>query len=251
MTEADPITEADLHGYVDNQLNLNRRVEVEAYLSEMPQMAMRVMKDLRLRDELRLAVAEEPVLASASTSDAARRLNGAFSRRNLINRFRPAMAASVLLAAGWFAHGQIGSGAAIAAVPEYVDVAIEAYQTSLVRAGMYSQPEAPNFDRAELLSATAIVIPAFPKDWTITDVQVFPSKFGPSVEMTIRADKLGNLSLFAARPGHFAVIPATTMHVGTVTTAYWQIGDVAYALVGLESPADLEVAAGALAHTLY
>ena len=39
MTSNDPVIEADLHAYVDDQLDVGRRIEVEAYLSERPEVA--------------------------------------------------------------------------------------------------------------------------------------------------------------------------------------------------------------------
>ena len=39
MTSNDPILETDLNAYVDDQLAVGRRIEVEAYLSERPDTA--------------------------------------------------------------------------------------------------------------------------------------------------------------------------------------------------------------------
>ncbi len=70
----DPITEADLQGYLEDQLSVPRRIEVEAYLSNHPDDAARIMADLRSRDELRLAFADEPRVEHIETIKAARRL---------------------------------------------------------------------------------------------------------------------------------------------------------------------------------
>jgi anti-sigma factor RsiW len=121
----------------------------------------------------------------------------------------------------------------------------------MLRATMYSQPEAPDYDRAELLASTAITMPNLPESWEVTDVQVYPSKFGPSVEMAINADDLGTVSLFAARPGHFLVKPVAAEHIDDITTAHWQIGEVAFALVGRADLSPLRDAAVALSETLY
>ncbi|RWC52435.1 MAG: anti-sigma factor, partial [Mesorhizobium sp.] len=51
----DPVTDADLDAYVDDQMEVARRIEVEAFLSTQPEVAARVMSDLRTRDELRVA----------------------------------------------------------------------------------------------------------------------------------------------------------------------------------------------------
>ena len=53
------ITEADLQAYVDGQLDMASRVEVEAYLQAHPEAAARVMEQLKLSDEVRLFLAED------------------------------------------------------------------------------------------------------------------------------------------------------------------------------------------------
>ena len=126
-----------------------------------------------------------------------------------------------------------------------------AHRTTLVRAGMPSQPEIAALDRGEIRAATGIVLPVLPEGWRIADVQIFPSKFGPSVEMSIRTDASIPLSLFAVRPGVFDVRDPASAAYGDMTAAYWQIGEVAYALVAETGAPDLDRAAEGLARTLY
>jgi anti-sigma factor RsiW len=59
-----PITECDLHAFVDEALGPERRIEVANYLANDPEAALRVQSYRRQREELRAAlapVAEEPV----------------------------------------------------------------------------------------------------------------------------------------------------------------------------------------------
>jgi anti-sigma factor RsiW len=252
----DPVIEADLQAYVEGQLPVARRIEVEAHLCHDPADALRVMEDLRVRDELRLALADMPRMARVSTTDAARRLERGLTRGSLFRRFRQVAAVIVLIGAGWLAHAQLGpmvvsKVVASAMPPAYVTDAVRSYRTKLVRAAMHSQPEVPDYDPAEIRAATAIVLPALPEDWTVTDVQIFPSTFGPSVEMAIRTRDFGSVSLFAVRPGSFDIVPVTLAHQTDLTAAYWQIGEVAYALVAREDSRNIDRAAGRLARSLY
>lgn len=252
----DPITETDLQAYVENQLPVTRRIEVEAYLCSNPADAMRVMSDLRIRDELRLALADMPRMARIGTTDAARRLERSLTRSRLFRRVRQAAAVMILIGAGWFAHAEFGPlgvrGVVASPVPPaYVTDAVRAHRTALVRAGMHSQLEVRNYDPAEIRAATAIDLPVLPEGWKVTDVQIFPSTFGPSVEMTIRTETFGTVSLFAVRPGGFDVVSATLAHQQELTVGYWQIGEVAYALVAKAGSSDIERAAHQLAHSLY
>jgi anti-sigma factor RsiW len=101
-----PITESDLHAFVDEALGSQRRIEVTNYLANHPEVAQRVQSYRRQREELRAAlapVAEEPVppelnlvrmMEANTTSRAA--------------RWRAAAAAVLILgiggAGGWSLH---------------------------------------------------------------------------------------------------------------------------------------------------
>ena len=90
-----------------------------------------------------------------------------------------------------------------------------------------------------------------PKDWAVKDVQVFPSAFGPSVEMSVNTPDFGEVSLFAVRPGSFDVVPATSVPREDLKAAYWQVGEVAYALVADGTARELDRTAERLARSLY
>lgn len=115
---------------------------------------------------------------------------------------------------------------------------------------MVSQPEVSDFDPAEIRAATAIVMPLLPDGWQIKDVQIYPSRFGPSVEMAVASEDDGMLSLFAVRPGTFDVVSPTALSNGDVA-AYFQIGEVAYVLIAKPDAAPLDRAAEQLAASLY
>lgn len=252
----DPVTDADLDAYVDDQLDVARRIEVEAHLAARPEAAARVMSDLRTRDELRVALAGPEGMARLATAEAARRLERALARDRIFSVLQRAAAAAVLVAAGWLAagiFGPIGVTKVVASTPPpaYVEEAVSAHRTTLVRETMPSQPEAPKYDADEIRAATAIVMPRLPDDWKIRDVQVYPSRFGPSVEMALETKELGLVSLFAIRPGTFDVVKPAVAPSGDISSAYFQIGEVAYAVVGRSDAGNLDRAAEKLAQTLY
>ncbi|MGO7465393.1 anti-sigma factor, partial [Rhizobium ruizarguesonis] len=53
------LLDADLNAYVDGELDVARRIQVESYISENPAIAAKVMADLSVRGEMRLALAGE------------------------------------------------------------------------------------------------------------------------------------------------------------------------------------------------
>ena len=252
----DAISEADLLAFVDDQLTPERRVAVEDYLAQRPALAARVMADLHSRDELRLAMSEPMQMAKPETLEAARRLDSALRRDVYFAKVRGWAAVAALIALGWFAHVEFismgsWSGATASAMPSYVKDATQAHRTALLRASMHSQKGQPIYDREDIRAATSIDVPVLPSDWRVLDVQIFPSSTGPAVEIAITAEGLGTLSLFAVRPGRFDVLPARVTASGEVTAAYWQVGDVGYALVGGANGQALNAAAAKLSATLY
>lgn len=254
MRRIDPVDPLELAAYVDDQLDVSRRIEIEHWLSLHPETAAQVMSDLRMRDELRLALAGDEVSPKSATTDMARRLEGRLQRGQVFRRVRPLAAASFLLAAGWVAHAQLAGTSlahASSSVPDYVTAAVEAHHITALRAGMHSQPGITDYDPAELLAETAIRMPSLPDGWRVTDVQVYPSDFGPSVELAVETEELGSVSVFAARPGQFVVMHPSTRHVNDTTTAYWQFGDIAYALVADAPPGAVARSADTLFNSLY
>lgn len=249
---SDPVTEKDLTLYVDGQIDPARRLEVERHLARNPDLAAEVIDQLRVNHELRMSLADIAEAPRRASSDLARRLQGALGRRAWLERLRPALAASCFVVIGALAGGVATVGLSTTPVmPDYVEAALRAHEVSQVRAVMVSQPEVPEYDRDELLAATAIVMPTLPDDWTVQDVQVYPSRFGPSVEMVLDDADLGRVSIFSARPGDFAVHePQVYSHNGSVL-AHWQTGEIAYALVGSATEAEILGAARTLADTLY
>ena len=97
-----PIGDDDIHAYVDGQLDLARRAEIEAWLAENPEAAARAAFYARSNEALHQSfdpVLAEPVPAEMSTP----------KRRRFVLPWRSAAVAAsfalIGLAGGWFAHG--------------------------------------------------------------------------------------------------------------------------------------------------
>ena len=110
MTAHHPITEDDLHGFVDHLLDSARRSEVQTYLVAHPEIAARIASYSRQRDALRAAaapIAEEPIPPQLNVRHLleGRRRSQAWSWRS--------MAASVLMLAVGGAGGWLVRGAAV------------------------------------------------------------------------------------------------------------------------------------------
>jgi anti-sigma factor RsiW len=92
----EPIADVDLYAYVDDELPLVRRIEVEACICHHPEKAARVMADLRIRDELRLALANVPRAGRPATTDAARRLERGIAWARIFRRAQKIAAVAIL-----------------------------------------------------------------------------------------------------------------------------------------------------------
>jgi len=251
---SDPITEADLLAYVDDQLDPARRIEVEEHLARDPEAAARVMADLKDRDALRLLHAAPLPRPAGSMFASAIRLERALSWQAFGLKLRRVAAVAALVGFGWFAHGQVGLGISDSEAspkpPAFVEDALHSHETGLLRARMTSQPGSGAYDPAEILAETGIQLPALPKDWQVRDAQVFPSRYGHSIEIAIDAGDLGRVSLFAAQTPAFNVIAPTLARFDTAKAMYWQTGQLAYALTGTGSDKALERAALRLSRKL-
>ncbi|HBF28116.1 anti-sigma factor [Rhizobium sp.] len=251
----DPIGEVDIHAYLDEQLLPQRRIEVEAYLSQTPEMAARVMADLRVRDELRLAMRTMEPIGRGRTRNSARVLEQALRNRGRIVLLRRAAVIAAFVSLGWVAHSVVNPFAVTPVVasvptPTFVREAMLAHATTLVREKVH--PGATPFAMDDVREATGIALPAFPPNWTLLDSQIFPSSFGSSVEIAVKPRNGEEMTLYAAKTGTFAVQRVTLAHSGKAVAAYWQIGEAAYALVSEGGNSDeLTEAAGRLAKTLY
>lgn len=251
---SDPITEADLLAYVDDQLDPARRIEVEEHLARDPTAAARVMADLKDRDALRLLHAAPLARPSEAVLNSAARLGRALSWQAFGQKLRRIAAVAALIGFGWFAHGQVGLGVSDSEAspkpPAFVEDALHSHETGLLRARMVSQPEVEAYDPAEILAETGIRLPSLPDDWQVRDAQVFPSRYGHSIEIAIEAGDLGRVSLFAAQDQTFDVTAPTLARFDKATAVYWQTGQLAYALTGNGSDKALERAAFRLARKL-
>lgn len=251
----DPITEADLHAFIDHQLEAARGIEVEEYLARNPELAARTIADMRARHMLRRALDVCDDHPSPALLIAARRLERALGWRRVVLRIRSLAACVLLVGIGWFAHSHIGifhvgDSHALPKLPAFVEDARRSHETSLLRSHMASQRYNEDYNPAEIRAETGISLPNLPPDWRVIDTEIFPSSSGQSVEVALDAGKLGRASLFASRPTDApGSTPLTTIGGPKATTAYWENNGLAFALTGSASEGALTKAASQLAQT--
>lgn len=262
-----PPTEADLIDYANDALPLARRVEVAAWLADHPDQTLDVFGDLRRRDELRLALALPPPADGQPAAGRERgpeprvpspREPGRHARRAHEHALRRARrnplqrwlmrGGGVLACAGlaWLMtegpDGPFGIfDSAADAAPPFIDLALDAHDNSRLRQAMRSQLESPRFDAAEIRRATGIELPEVPAGWTVSDVQIYPSPYGPSLEMALYSPGNGFLSLFAVRTGDGSDSgPPEPRAIDGALMASFELDGTSYVLIGRDAPAPLD-----------
>jgi hypothetical protein len=227
MSKADTrIADAELNAYVDGQLDAKGRLEVEDHLARHPELAARVMADLRARDALRLAFAPDDRPAQAATLHAARKLERALKIRGWAPAIARLAAALALFALGW--------GASL---------------------GWQELNRAPN-QTAMLQEATrlgedlGVRLPRLPDGWQVLGAARTETPQGPGVKLTFRTPEFGRLSLVARNTREVDFV-WPTVNTNESSKIHWQLISDSYELTSNLTGKPLEFAALELYQTLY
>ncbi len=143
-----------------------------------------------------------------------------------------AAAMAGLIATGWIARGELGEFPQNAEASTFLDEAAASHRTGLLRQAMVSQVESAMLNPAEIRRSTGIVLPPLPAKWRIDDVQLYPTPDSPAVAVSITTPAGEHLSFFADRAETPAEAHPLLARRAEDVIAYWEAGDMAYALTG-------------------
>ncbi len=153
---------------------------------------------------------------------------------------------AALIATGWIGRGALGEfPQAAQASSSFVDEAAASHRTGLMRQTMDSQIESPRLDRREIGRSTGIRLPALPADWTVRDVQLYPTEASSAIALSLTTGRGERVSLLAGRAETPAEGKPLVAHRAGETIAYWEEGDLAFAITGTV-PADRALALAAM-----
>jgi anti-sigma factor RsiW len=232
-----PITEDDLHAYVDQALEPERRTEVAAYLGEHPDVAKRVGAFTDQRDALRAAlapIADEPLPAELNLS----RIIEQRARRPSMARW--AMAAVVLLSiggfSGWTMRGELQSSPeGLAALAQEANVSYNVYAPDRIR-----PVEVRASDSAELVQWVSdrlhrpVKVPDLAgSGYRLMGGRLVATQHGPAA-MFMYDDDHGTRLVVMTRPMTSVDqnAPMTAHSQGDVAGFAWADDGVGYSLVG-------------------
>ena len=143
---------------------------------------------------------------------------------------------AALIATGWIARGALGEFPQAAQASPFVDEALASHRAGLLRQNMVSQVESATLNAEEIKRSTGIVLPRLPQNWRVTDVQLVPTPDSPAIAVSLVTPAGEPLSFFADRAETPAEArPLLARRAGDII-AYWEAGDMAYALTGPAAP---------------
>ncbi|WP_027556795.1 anti-sigma factor [Bradyrhizobium sp. Cp5.3] len=240
-----PITEDDLHGYVDRVLEPERQAEVAAYLNDHPDVAKRVAAFTGQRELLRAAlapVAEEPLPAALNLS---RIIEQRRARQPSFVRW--AAAALVLLSiggiGGWSMHGALqASPGGLAALGQEAAASYSVYAPDRVR-----PVEVRASDSAELVQwvSERLHRPVKAPDLTMSGYRlmggrIVASPHGPAAMFMYDDDRGSRIVvLIRAMSSADQNAPMTLQSQGDVGGFAWAEDGLGYSLMGRAAPQSL------------
>jgi anti-sigma factor RsiW len=239
MTDRDlPVTEEELHAYVDGQLPADRLAAVEAWLADHPEHVARVSAWRTQAEAIRArygAVAEEPVPARFDLARLAR------PARNWQGVAAAATVAAFLIGgtAGWMARG--AAAAAPNPVEQFTAEALEAHKLYVVE--VRHPVEVVGDEEPHLVQWLSrrlghqIRIPDLrPQGLKLVGGRLLPGPTGAAAFFMYEGASGARYTLYCARPNG----PETAMRYnasGRLSAVYWADAEAAYVLSG-EAPRD-------------
>ena len=241
MTADRTVTPEEINRFLDGELPLSQRADVQARLALDPELAAEVFAEANRMEALRF-VQPQRLFPPRASLDGARQLERAFLRRKVFAAVKMQMAAVLLVALGWAANSVTGplreGGKTVD--ESFILAAREALRVAQLNVGPRDESE-PNNEKIErLVGALNIRMPQLPSAWRVTDVQVQPWNERQSLVVTAETPSLGRITLVAAPMHGEDAVPPTSATDGRIPTVYWQSGGTAYALMGPAAPERLE-----------
>ncbi|MEM9684509.1 MAG: anti-sigma factor, partial [Pseudomonadota bacterium] len=236
-----PISERDLQGYLDGELCIERRAEVEAYLAAHPEQAARIADysnltlDLhRLFDSIETPVNTE---IEALTED----LERAFGRRRMVRRFASVAAVvAILVTATVLATGVHDRFRQ--AEDRFLAFTQQATDAHMLFAGNVQTVEESDFDSTTTvvswLSQRLTGVPVRAPDlsaigYDLMVERILPSEDGPAAQLMYENEtKSHPVTLFIGKSRDKRQNAFTFVQNEELSIFYWQEGPFAYSLAG-------------------
>lgn len=250
--------QADLHAYIDGELDPERRLAFEAYLASNPAVAARLHDYLHQREILRQGFArmagDHPQLTESLIGRLYRRLR----MERVIRRFGPLAAAVLLMVGGANVAALVYHKQTTASygVPEFAEEAAEMHQTALSQSLAFSDLSLADLNAMaegipHRLGATTVSLPVLdPNLLTLVRATLVPMSKGAGLQFVYRERNGEMLTLLVVADDPVDDKGLHAVEERGLQLVYWRNGAAAYTLAGSRSDGDLLVVAKKMADSV-
>ncbi len=251
-TAGSSISDVELHAYVDGELTMARRAEVEAYLADSPDDAARAQEYRDLSLALHALGDEAALTRNPEIEALTATLERTIGRRRLTQRLMRMAAASAFIIAGFGAFTTY-SDRFEAPEDRFVAFTQQATDAHLLFAGRLAEPKDVRMDEksrvvswlSQRLTGIPLQAPDLePFGYQLTVERILPSRNGPAAQLMYEHGKDKRpITLFIGKNRDSGQTAFTYVQNSDVAVFYWQDGPFAYSLAGgLERQQLLELA---------
>lgn len=281
---SDPISlnqDADLHLYMDGEMEPARRAAFEAQLAANPALAAKLHEYRHQQEMLKLGLDMMAAVSVQETETLAGRLRWRLDMDRFTRRVAPLAAAMLLVMGGWSLTVWVrseGAGPQLAGavddVPAFADEAAEAHSKAVALNTL--QPAPPQADATPIpaqtvlartalaqsaLAQTAqvqtgadrgmtVALPAIDPELTLIRASIVPWNHGTALQFLYREPDGELLTLFVASGDPAQDGTLHTVVQDSLRLVYWRAGLVAYTVTGNKADGDLLTVAKRMADSV-
>lgn len=250
--------QADLHAYIDGELDPARRLEFEAFLASNPAAAARLHDYLHQREVLRQGFARMAGDPPRHTESLTGRLYGRLRKERVIRRFGPLAAAVLLLAGGANIAALVHHQQKTAAygVPEFAEEAAEMHESAVSQSLAFSDLSLSDLNAMaeglpHRLGAITVNLPALdPNLLTLLRATLVPLNSGVGLQFVYREKDGEMLTLLVVAGEPIDDRGLHAVEERGLQLVYWRNGATAYTLAGSRSDSDLLLVAKKMADSV-
>lgn len=251
--------QADLHAYIDGELDPDRRLAFEAFLASNPAVAARLHDYLHQREALRQGfarMAADP--PPKHTESLTGRLYGRLRMERVVRRFGPLAAAVLLLVGGANIAALVHHQQKTAAygVPDFAEQAAEMHETAVSQSLAFSDLSLADVNAMaegipHRLGAITVNLPDLdPNLLTLLRATLVPLNSGVGLQFVFRERDGEMLTLLVVAEDPIDDRGLHAVEQRGLQLVYWRNGATAYTLAGSRSDGDLLVVAKKMADSV-
>ena len=249
--------EADLHAYIDGELDPQRRLAFEAFLASHPAVAARLHDYLHQREALRQGFAQMLGDTPRQTESLIGRLYGRLRLERAVRRFGPLAAAVLLLVGGANVAALIHQQkTALHGVPAFADQAAEMHATAVSQSLAFSDLTPADLTAMaqglpHRLGSVTVNLPNLePNLLTLVRATMVPLNNGIGLQFVYRERDGEMLTLLVVAEDPVDDKGLHAVEQRGLQLVYWRNGATAYTLAGSPSDSDLLVVAKKMADSV-